>query len=104
MIENIELTELNVPVDNAGDKKGDIFTAKDLALCGHLKTSAEVVLAEVNISIENLLSLKKGSVISTEQSVDSLMTLMLNGKAVALGRLVVSDNYFGFEVAEVKVG
>ena len=105
MIENIELAELDNTQDkNTDDTKGNIFNTNNLALCGHLKTSAEVVLAEINISLEDLFALKKGSIIPTEQSIDSPLTLILNGKPIASGRLVVSGEHFGFEVTDIKVG
>jgi flagellar motor switch protein FliN len=98
MIENIELAELN----DTQESKEILFNKKDLAVCGHIKTSAEVVLAQVEITLEELFSLKKGSLVETQQSVDSAITLVLNGKPVALGKLVVSGDHFGFEVTEVK--
>lgn len=98
MIENIELAEL----DNLQETKDSIFSKKDLAVCGHIKTSAEVVLARVEITLEELFALKKGSVIETQQSIDSAITLVLNGKPIAMGKLVVSGDHFGFEVIEVK--
>jgi flagellar motor switch protein FliN len=98
MIENIELAELN----NSQETKENLFSKKDLAVCGHIKTSAEVVLAQVEITLEELFALKKGSVVETRQSVDSAITLVLNGKPIAMGKLVVSGDHFGFEVTEVK--
>lgn len=98
MVENIELAEL----DDSKESKETIFGRDDLALCGHVKTSAEVVLASVDITLEQLFALKQGSVIETRKSIDSAMTLVLNGKPIAAGKLVVSGNFFGFEVTHIK--
>ncbi len=98
MIENIELAELN-EMPESGQT---IFNEKDLAICGHIKTSAEIVLAKVDITLQQLFALKKGSVVETEQSIDSMATLVLNGKPIAHGRLVVAGDSFGFEVVEMK--
>lgn len=98
MIENIELSEL----ENNQETKEHLFSKKDLAICGHVKTSAEVVLAQVEITLEDLLALKRGSLLETNQSIDSAVALVLNGKPIAMGKLVISGDHFGFEVTEVK--
>jgi len=98
MVENIELTEL----DSSDELGSVLFDKNDLALCGHVKATVEVLLAKVDITLEQLLALKKGSIVETQQSLDAPMVMVLNGKPIASGRLVVSNDHFAFEVLGVK--
>lgn len=97
MIENIELPEL----PEASETGKSIVTKRDLSLCGHVTAVAEVVVGTVDITIENLFRLKTGDVVISNNSVDETMSLILNGKTIAKGNLVVVDDKFGFEITEV---
>lgn len=97
MIENIELPELP---DGADDGK-NVVTKRDLSLCSHVTAMAEVMVGTVDITIEDLFKLKSGDVVVSNNFVDEAMSLILNGKVIAKGNLVVVDDKFGFEITEV---
>lgn len=97
MIENIELTELK-----ESDNQEKVFGSKDLELCGHIKTTAQIILANAELSLDELFSLKKGGLIKTNQDINEPAMLVLNGKAIASGRLVIDSDCFAFEIVEVK--
>lgn len=97
MIENIELSELPETADNGKS----VIAKRDLSLCGHVTAVAEVMVGTVDITIENLFKLKTGDVVISNNSVDEAMSLVLNGKIIAKGNLVVVDDKFGFEITEV---
>lgn len=97
MVDNIELQELpdSIPAEKS------ILNKRDIGLCGHVKVNAEILLGEVELTIEELFSLKPGSVVTSLQSIDAPMSLLIDGKLVATGSLVVVDDKFGFEVADI---
>lgn len=97
MIENIELSEL----PETADTGKSVIAKRDLSLCGHVTAVAEVMVGTVDITIENLFKLKTGDVVISNNSVDEAMSLVLNGKIIAKGNLVVVDDKFGFEITEV---
>lgn len=97
MIENIELPEL----PETADAGKSAIAKRDLSLCGHVTAIAEVMVGTVDITIESLFKLKAGDVVISNNSVDETMSLILNGKTIAKGNLVIVDDKFGFEIAEV---
>lgn len=97
MVDNIEFQEL--PDDVPSDKL--ILSKRDIGLCGHVRINAEIVLGEVELTIEELFSLKQGSVVGSLQSIDAPMSLRIDGKLVAKGTLVVIDDKFGFEIIDI---
>lgn len=98
MIENIELQELESK--DAGDKY--LLSKRDISICDHVTTSAEIMVCSINITIEQLFKLKVGSVINSTEGIESPMTLMVNGKPIAKGNLVAIDDKFGFEVTAIN--
>lgn len=97
MIENIELSEL----PEAGTSGKNIVSTRDLSLCGHVTAVADVIVGTVDITIEDLFKLKAGDVVISNNSIEDAMSLVLNGKMIARGNLVVVDDKFGFEITEV---
>lgn len=97
MVDNIEFQEL--PDSTPTDKP--ILSKRDISLCGHVKVNAEIILGEVELTIEELFSLKQGSVITSLQSIESPMSLVIDGRLVASGSLVVVDDKFGFEISDI---
>lgn len=98
MVESIELDEL----DLTSVTNKEILNKKDIDLVSHVKTSAQILLGDVELTVGELLSLKSGSVLISKASINESMTLVLNGKPIAKGNLVVVDDHFGFEVTAIK--
>jgi flagellar motor switch protein FliN/FliY len=97
VIDNIELQELK----DSNTKGGALLEKRDLSLCGHVSAQAEIVVCSLELTVSQLLELRAGNVLVSDQSIEAPMTLLLNGKAVATGNLVAVDDKFGFEVVEV---
>lgn len=98
MIEDIELLELSENIDQSKS----IFESVDLSLCSHLTATAEINVCTINLTVEQLFNLKVGSLLVSNDSIESPMTLMINGRAVARGSLISVDDKFAFEVASIK--
>lgn len=98
MIENIELQELT-PQEREGKP---LLSKRDMSLCDHVTAEAEVMVCSLNITIEELFALKVGSIVKSDESIETPMRLFVNGKPIARGNLVAIDDKFGFEVTEIN--
>ncbi|GGY84876.1 hypothetical protein GCM10011613_32420 [Cellvibrio zantedeschiae] len=97
MIEDLELSELS----EKSNVTGDSLVKIDPVIYGHLKTTLEVVVGSVEMTVNQLLQLKAGSVVKMLEEVNSPMILKMDGKIVASGSLVIIDDNFGFEISEI---
>jgi flagellar motor switch protein FliN len=80
---------------------GNPLVNKDMSLIGHVPVTLTAIIGSVSISIEKLFALKKGEVIEMNESLDTPVTLQLNGKSVARGELVAVEDNFGIRITEL---
>lgn len=97
MIEGIELEDFSRKKVSSSEN----IVKRDASIYGHIKVCTQVVLGGAEISVDELLSLKLGSVIKMLESVHEPMKLLVDGKIIAMGTLVVVDENFGFEITEI---
>lgn len=60
-----------------------------------------VVLGTCKMTLQELLSLKKGCVIELDTSSSQDIELLINGKKIAYGKTVYVDQSFGVKITEV---
>ena len=92
---------LDVPEASGSAPTGNPLISKDMSLIGHVPVTLTAFIGSVSISIDKLFSLKKGEVIEMNESLDTPITLQLNGKSVARGELVAVEDNFGIRVTEL---
>lgn len=92
----LELVELN-----AAPTGTEPLVQRDLSLFGHVNVRVTAEIGHAELSIEKLLGSKSGDVISLVQTVETPITLLVNGKAVARGQLVAVDDNFGVQITEI---
>ena len=92
--------ELSTAPDSA--PVGAALVSKDLSLVGHVPVSLTALIGSVSLSIEQLFALKKGEVLTMNESLDAPITLLLNDKAVARGELVAVEDNFGIRITELS--
>jgi flagellar motor switch protein FliN len=97
MIESLNLEDLS---DQKVTSRENVIK-RDIAIYGHIKAKAHILVGNAEVSIEELMSLKKGSVVKMLENIDEPMLLVLDGKTIAKGSLVVVDDVFGFEITEI---
>lgn len=78
------------------------LVTKEMSLVGHVSVTLSALVGSVSMSIEQLFALKKGEVLSMNESFDTPVTLLLNGKAVARGELVAVEDNFGIRITELS--
>ena len=81
---------------------GAALVNKDMSLVGHVPVSLTALIGSVSLSIEQLFALKKGEVLSMNESLDAPITLLLNDKPVARGELVAVEDNFGIRITELS--
>ncbi|MBU0753813.1 MAG: flagellar motor switch protein FliN [Planctomycetes bacterium] len=72
-----------------------------LNLLMDVSVSIAVELGKTTMKIEDLLRLSSGAVIKLDKLVDEPVDLLVNGRLIARGEIVVVDDYFGIRVSEV---
>ena len=73
----------------------------NLDLIMDVEVPVSVVLGTVRKSIGEVVSLTEGQVIDLERSAGEAVDLLVNGKLVARGEVVVVDDHYGIRIAEI---
>lgn len=79
----------------------DLATGPDLAPVGDVVVTASVEVGRRDLKITDALKITTGTIIQLDREVDTPLDLMINGKLVARGEVVVVDNEFGLRVVEI---
>ena len=94
LIEEIELEQL-LPFD------GDPGTETDIGLLLEVPLSISVELGRTSLTIRELLALGQGSILQLDRHAGEPVDVLVNGKRLARGEVVVIDEDFGIRVTEV---
>ena len=95
-IQVIELEELSVSRD-----EGRPVVSNTMDLIKNVKVKMEVVLGEAELSVGELFDLKDGAVVKLNRDVAAPVDIVLDGKTIGRGTLVVVDDNFGIRIAEL---
>lgn len=90
-------TEEAAPVDTAPQAVQGI----DLQQIKGLKVAADVVLAERNMKLQEVLDLSKSSIIEFWKPCDHPAEMVINNTVLANGEVVTMDQHFGIRIIEV---
>ena len=74
------------------------LVSRDLNLVGHINVSVTAKIGSANITIDKLFSMKSGEVLTLQESLDSPVLLLVDGKTIARGQLVAVGENFGVEI------
>jgi flagellar motor switch protein FliN/FliY len=94
VIEEIELAPL-LPFDGVPEGETDIGLLLDVPL------SISVELGRTSLTIRELLALGQGSILQLDRHAGEPVDVLVNGKRLARGEVVVIDEDFGIRVTEV---
>lgn len=79
----------------------DSGAAIDLSMVGHVQVELAVQVGTIALSLEKLLALREGEVLSMQEALDAPVTLLLNGKPVARGELMAVEDQLGVRILEL---
>lgn len=76
-------------------------THPTLALVGHVEVRMAAQIGSLTLSIEQLLAMKSGDQLKLDQGLDSPVSLLLNGRAVASAELLAVDDHYAIRILEL---
>ena len=91
----VDLQELNKT--SAGPRLLD----GNLSIISGIKVNLEVIVGGTDLTVEELFALQAGSVFSLDQLRDAPLSVRLDGRMIAQGRLVIVGENFGICISEV---
>ncbi|AUM12953.1 FliM/FliN family flagellar motor switch protein [Ketobacter alkanivorans] len=94
-VEGVELS----PFEEA--REGRSLVENKLDLVGDVKVRLAVELGEIDLTVNDLFSLKENSLVGLDAPINSDLKLMMNGKCVAIGSLMVVGDNFGIQITKV---
>jgi flagellar motor switch protein FliN/FliY len=94
LIEDVELEQL-LPYD------ADPADQTDIGLLLEVPLSISVELGRTSLTIRELLALGQGSILQLDRHAGEPVDVLVNGKRLARGEVVVIDEDFGIRVTEV---
>lgn len=87
---------------NENQKNNSQGTQKiDANILLELPVELSVEIGRIRMSFKDLSSLEIGSVININKSPDDLMTIYANGKAIALGEIVMLEEFTGIRIKQI---
>lgn len=95
-IESTELAELEQQ-----DLEGSVITGNKLELVKGVKVQLRALLGSAELSVADLFDLRENSIVKLDALKDAPIDLLLDGKVVARGELVVADDNFGVQISQV---
>lgn len=94
VVEDVELEEL-VPLDADDAGIADISALLDVPL------EVAVELGRARVTIRELLDVGQGSIMSLDRHAGDPVDVLVNGKCLARGEVVVIDEDFGIRITQV---
>ena len=99
--QTVSMDEASFPdLSYASGKESDTYSSADpkLELLYDLQLPVSIELGRTNMLIRNILRLGRGSVIEFDKLVSEPVDVLINGKKVAEGEVVVIDKHFGIRI------
>ena len=94
----VTFDEIDAGPAPSGPRSAD---GKNLDLILDVEVPVSVVLGTVKKSIGEVVSLTEGQVIDVERAAGEAVDLLVNGKLVARGEVVIVDDHYGIRIAEI---
>ena len=95
-IERVQPSEFD-PADEPGDK----LWGDSLDVVKDMQVRLEVRLGEASLSVAELMDLREQSVVRLDRDAAAPVDLVLDGKIVGRGVLVVVDDHYGIQITEI---
>lgn len=94
----------NASFDSLGDKERINTSHKNIDLILDVPLEVSVVLGRTKKSIKDILNLGTGSLIELEKLAEEPVEVLVNGKKIAFGEVVVVDENFGVRITNIVSG
>ena len=74
----------------------------DSEIFREVRAQISVRLGDLTLTVEELLALENGSVLTLDRMLNELVDLHLNDTLIARGEIVAVDDHFGVRIVEVR--
>ena len=95
---NEELLSVDSNIDNEVDYKK---IESQLGVVSEIPLEVTCILGQSRMTINQVLKLAKGSVIELDKSVGESIDLMVNGRLIAKGEVVIVEDKIGITITEI---
>lgn len=95
-VDNLNVSELE-----EGQKGAPPLLSGKLDIVKNVKVKLEVRIGEAELTVDELMGLSKGAVVTLTKSLNSPIELLLDGNLIAYGTLVAADESFGIQITEL---
>lgn len=75
---------------------------RNLDVIKNVKVKLEIFLGEAELTVGELFDLNEDSVVKLDRDVTAPVDIVLDGKVVARGSLVVVDDNFGVRITQIR--
>jgi flagellar motor switch protein FliN/FliY len=94
--------EISAPhLDDLGVATRSMGTPRELRLLADIPVEVSVELGRLRMPLRDLLALEPGAVLELDRAADAPVDVLINGRLVARGEVVVIDGEFGVRVTDV---
>jgi len=88
------------PPDHA-EAEGPPLLSLDAAIFNNVRVSLQAKLGEVSLSVDELLKLRSGSVVTLNRQMNDLVDLRLHDAVIGRGEIVAVGDNFGLRIVEI---
>ncbi|MEI0700746.1 flagellar motor switch protein FliN [Brachyspira intermedia] len=88
-------------MSNVDNKNANSIPTNNIGLLMDVTINVTVELGRARLSIREILSLGEGSIIELQKLAGEPVDLLVNGKLIAKGEVVVIDECFGVRVTDI---
>ena len=78
--------------------------ARDMSLLADIPVQVAVEIGRLKLPLRDLLNLEPGAVLELDRPADAPVDVLVNGRLVARGEVVVIDGEFGVRVTDIVDG
>ncbi len=98
----VEVNSISLQEAETNGQRGDNpLVDRNVDLIGHINVQVRVEVGHIEMNVEDFFAAKSGDVLKMEQGLDEPVTLWIDEKPVARGRLVAIDDNFGVQITEI---
>ncbi len=88
-------------LDELSERQGTGESVRDMDLLSDVDVEVSVEFGRVEIPVRQLLKLRRGSLVELQRRPEQQVTILANGKPIALGDVVVVDDQVGVHIVEL---
>ena len=99
-VDHVDFPDQEVLPTESDDPKWQDYGLSS-AILSDIPVSAEVRLGDASVDLKTLANLKKNTIIELDQLIQDTVSVLVNGKVIAKGKVVAVDNHYAVQITHV---